>query len=304
MNDTAQVEIRPARRRDVDRLTDFLRIAPPVVGGAENADSPYLTDIRARVLAILRGEIIGSSLYIGAAGHCAVVPAPRLLEWDETLAARLLRAAAGHAFRRHGARLIQSLTEPEGTSPLALAVERAGFDRLAVLSYMRRPIRPEDRLLEPPPGLAWRPYSLFRHRLFARTILSTYRESLDCPKLTGLRPINDTIATHKHTGTFRPRTWRLAIAEGKPTGVVLVSENQGRGDLVYLGVVPEARRRGIGRAVMDRAIRDTAEVGLPQMGLAVDVSNIPAMRLYERAGFREIRRRLAHFVPGDRLEGL
>ncbi|MCX5672276.1 MAG: GNAT family N-acetyltransferase [Planctomycetota bacterium] len=300
----AQVEIRPARLRDAGPLAAFHEVAPPPPGGAEAADPIYMTDLRARVLAVSGGEIVGTCRYQGAAGHCAVVPAPRLLEWDEALAAQLLRAAAGHAFRRHGARLIQSLTEPEGASPLALAVERAGFDRLAVLSYMRRPIRPEDRLLEPPPSLAWHPYSLFRHRLFARTILSTYRESLDCPKLTGLRPINDTIATHKHTGTFRPRTWRLAIAEGKPTGVVLVSENQGRGDLVYLGVVPEARRRGIGRALMDRAIRDTAEVGLPQMGLAVDVSNIPAMRLYERAGFREIRRRLAHFVPGDRLEGL
>jgi ribosomal protein S18 acetylase RimI-like enzyme len=46
-----------------------------------------------------------------------------------------------------------------------------------------------------------------------------------------------------------------------------------------------------------RAVRTTIEMGLPMMGLAVDVANTPAMRLYEKAGFREIRRRLAHFIP-------
>jgi ribosomal protein S18 acetylase RimI-like enzyme len=304
MNDIAQVEIRPARRRDADRLADFLRLAPPVAGATDAADSPYMSDIRTRVLAISRGEILGACQYLGAAGHCAVVSAPRLLEWDEALAARLLRAAAAHALRRHRAQLIQAIAEPEGTSPLAAAIERAGFDRLAVLSYMRRPIRFEDKLLAPPAGLEWRPYSIFRHGLFARTILRTYRDSLDCPKLAGLRPINDTLSTHKHTGTFSWRRWRLAMAGGEPVGAVLVNENQGRGDLVYLGVAPEARGRGIGRALLERGIRDTAEMGLPQMGLAVDVGNAPALRLYERAGFHEVRRRPAYFIPAERLESL
>lgn len=304
MNDIAQVEIRPARLRDAGPLAAFHEVAPPPPGGAEAADPIYMTDLRARVLAVSGGEIVGTCRYLGTAGHCAVVPAPRLLEWDEALAARLLRAAAAHALRRHRARLIQAIAEPEGTSPLAAAIERAGFDRLAVLSYMRRPIRFEDKLLAPPAGLEWRPYSIFRHGLFARTILRTYRDSLDCPKLAGLRPIDDTISTHKHTGTFSSRTWRLAMAGADPVGAVLVNENQGRGDLVYLGVAPEARGRGIGRALLERGIRDTAEMGLPQMGLAVDVTNTPAMRLYERSGFHEVRRRLGYFIPADRLEPL
>jgi len=304
MNDIAQVEIRPARLRDAGSLAAFHEVAPPPPGGAEAADPIYMSDLRARVVAVSGGEIVGTCRYLGAAGHCAVVPAPRLLEWDEALAARLLRAAAAHALRRHRARLIQAIAEPEGPGPLAAAIERAGFDRLAVLSYMRRPIRFEDKLLAPPAGLEWRPYSIFRHGLFARSILRTYRDSLDCPKLAGLRPIDDTIATHKHTGTFSSKTWRLAMAGGDPIGAVLVNENQGRGDLVYLGVAPESRGRGIGRALLERGIRDTAEMGLPQMGLAVDVGNAPALRLYERSGFHEVRRRLAYFIPADRLESL
>lgn len=304
MKDPSTIEIRPARWVDADRVAEFLRAAPAT---AEESDAPDLLvggRVRTRVVAVSDGEIVGTCLYTGGAGHCAVIPPPRMLPWDETLAARLVRGAAALAARKHRARLIQALTEPEGTSPLAKAVERAGFERLAVLSYMRRPIRSEDRFLALPPDLEWRNYSLFTHRQFARTITMTYVDSLDCPRLAGLRPVNDTIETHKRTGAFSPRTWRLAAVGREPVGVGLLNENQGRGDLVYLGVVPAARHRGIGRALLARAVRDTAEMDLPQMGLAVDVSNTPAMRLYESAGFREIRRRLAWFVPGGLIEAL
>jgi ribosomal protein S18 acetylase RimI-like enzyme len=74
--------------------------------------------------------------------------------------------------------------------------------------------------------------------------------------------------------------------------------------VVYLGVVPASRQRGIGRALVMRAVRDTANLGLPQIGLAVDVANTPAMRLYEKMGFREIRQRLAYFIPASRFDEL
>ena len=304
MKDPSAIEIRPARWGDAERVAELLRLAPPTAGASDDADSLLVSHVRTRVLAFAGGRVVGTCHYSGGAGHCAVIPPPRMLEWDDALAARLFRAAAALAAGRHRARLIQALTEPQGASPLARALEQAGFDRLAVLSYMRRPIRAEDRYLKPPPDLEWRPYSFFRHRLFAGTITATYADSLDCPRLSGLRPVSDTIETHKRTGAFSARTWRLAMAGGEPLGVGLLNENQGRGDLVYLGVVPAARHRGIGRAILERAIRDTAEMDLPQMGLAVDVSNTPALRLYEGAGFREIRRRLAWFVPGDLVKTL
>ena len=84
----------------------------------------------------------------------------------------------------------------------------------------------------------------------------------------------------------------------------MVNNLKGRGELVYLGVVPEGRGRGIGRTLLAHAIRDTAEKGLDRMGLAIDVKNTPAMRLYEGANFHEIRRRLAWFVPAHRLDTL
>ncbi len=119
-----------------------------------------------------------------------------------------------------------------------------------------------------------------------------------------MRTVDETITTHKHTGLFCPRSWRLALKGGRPVGVGLVNNLRGAGELVYLGVVPEARRQGVGRTLLAQAIRDTAAMGLPQIGLAVDIANTPALRLYEAWGFREIRRRLAFFVPAAGLETL
>jgi ribosomal protein S18 acetylase RimI-like enzyme len=91
------------------------------------------------------------------------------------------------------------------------------------------------------------------------------------------------------------------IRAREAVGVVLASEVEGRGDLGYLGVVPEARGRGVGRALLGQAIRDTARMGLVALTLAVDTQNGPAWRLYAGAGFKEVRRRLVFFVPRERL---
>jgi mycothiol synthase len=301
---SSNIVIRQAGRRDADRLRDFLNLAPPALGSSEGTDTFYTSDVRTRVLAFSDGEIVGSGLYYAGEGRCAVIPPPRMFEWDAEVAARLCRAAAGLAVAGHGARLVQSLLEPEAAAQVASVFVRAGFELLAVLSYMRRPAAPGDAAIELPPGLEWLHYSLLRHGRFARTIEATYQDSLDCPRLAGLRPVDDTITTHKRTGTFTPQRWRLALERGQLAGVGLVNEIQGRGELVYLGVVPAARGHGIGRALLGRAIRDSAEMGLAQMGLAVDIANTPAVRLYESAGFHEIRRRMAYFVPAATLEKL
>lgn len=301
------IVVRPSQRRDGARAAEFLTTAPAGPGGAGGADGSIallMANPRQHVVAVAGDEVVGLALVIRGTGRCAVILPPRLRAWDELLASRLLRAAAAHALQRLDARLIQVLTDAEATGPLPAAIERAGFAQLAVLSYQRRPVTPTDRSLEPPAGPDWTTYSFLRHRRFARAIERTYVESSDCPGLAGLRTVDDAIATHKSTGEFSAKTWHLATVDGMPAGVVLVNAFQGRGELVYLGVAPEFRGRGLGRTLLAQGIRDTAAMGLPQMGLAVDVANAPAMKLYERAGFREVRRRAAWFIPLAELERL
>jgi len=301
MNGSSPITIRPARPGDLAALVEFLQSA-----GQTPCDPSAVATIEPgnRLVALRAGDIVGTIRYTPGAGHTAAVVPPRLGRWDEDLAAALLRAAAGRARRRHGSRLIQTLLEPDGADPAIAALERAGFGRLATLLYMRRAVDEEDRRLPLSDRIAWRRYTRLRKGEFADAIAETYRESLDCPGLRGLRTVHDAVRTHKHTGRFRPKRWRLAVLDASPVGVAMVNEMRGRGELVYLGVVPEARGIGLGRDLLRRAIRDTAEMGHETMGLAVDADNAPAVRLYRAAGFAETHRRLAWFVPRGNLDAL
>jgi len=313
------IEVRPATASEAARAAEaFLRM-PPTAGESPGAAGLVQTNPEKQVLA-LRGErIVGSCVRVPGAGRCATVLAPRLAEWDEEVASRLIRRAAS-ASAEDGARFIQAVAEPEGRSPLACAIARAGMERLAVLAYLRRKVTAADArtarlaaarprgLSSPratragPKGIVWKRWTPWRRRKFARTIARTYEGSLDCPAMAGLRTADDALATHRATGVFRAGAWHLALEGSEAVGVVLTSALEGRGDLVYLGVVPEARGRGVGRALVAEAIRDTARMGLPALAVAVDAQNGPAWRLYAWAGFKEVRRRLVFFVPRERLE--
>jgi ribosomal protein S18 acetylase RimI-like enzyme len=51
-----------------------------------------------------------------------------------------------------------------------------------------------------------------------------------------------------------------------------------------IGVVAEARGRGIGRRLLERLIADARERGVARLSLSVELDN-PAMALYEHLGF-------------------
>ena len=59
-----------------------------------------------------------------------------------------------------------------------------------------------------------------------------------------------------------------------------------RAHLYSVYVAPEARGAGVGRALLEACIAAARELGAEQLELAVSAVNAPAVRLYERAGFR------------------
>jgi ribosomal protein S18 acetylase RimI-like enzyme len=111
---------------------------------------------------------------------------------------------------------------------------------------------------------------------------------MDCPELNGLRTIEESVEGHRGQGKWRPETWRLAWLDEQPAGVVFMTElEDGVGwDVSYVGVTPEFRRRGVGRALALHALHTARAVGAPQLLLAVDRRNAPALRLYEGLGFQ------------------
>lgn len=88
----------------------------------------------------------------------------------------------------------------------------------------------------------------------------------------------------------RPELWRLAWLDGEPVGLCIQDDSRadrGGGYVRVLGVVPEARGRGIATWLLRSAFAQAANEGREFVGLTVDSDNTTgATALYERAGMK------------------
>ena len=133
--------------------------------------------------------------------------------------------------------------------------------------------------------------------MFRQTLLRTYEETRDCPEVSDVRTADEIIAGHQAQGTVPPEGWWLALDGAQPVGVtLLVQLIEGDWEIVYTGVVPEARRRGFGREMLARALNQARAGGAEQLTLSVDGRNTPAWDLYRSAGFTAVDRRAVYLA--------
>lgn len=66
-------------------------------------------------------------------------------------------------------------------------------------------------------------------------------------------------------------------------------------EIADFAVAPDARRRGIGRALLTHALDDLADGTVRRVHLEVRESNLAARSLYESAGFRAVGRRRGYY---------
>ncbi len=147
-------------------------------------------------------------------------------------------------------------------------------------------------------GIDWDDGDALPHDL-ADLVESTYVDTLDCPQLAKFRSAQQTLISYRQSAAFDARLWFRVFdtgpASGQPIGCVILANHSadesadgGVIELVYMGLVPQARGRGLGRAVLDRAIGIAREFGADRMIMAVDLQNGPARRLYQDAGFTSL----------------
>lgn len=78
-------------------------------------------------------------------------------------------------------------------------------------------------------------------------------------------------------------------AEEGLAGLLMIGIREGQGWITRLGVLPDKRRQGLGRILMDYALAQARQRGLHTMWLEVIKNNTPAQNLFERYGFEETR---------------
>lgn len=87
----------------------------------------------------------------------------------------------------------------------------------------------------------------------------------------------------------------LAFENEKPVGYLLAGFSPPESELYRIAVLPEARRRGYGRRLLDELFRSAAERGVFAIWLEVRESNRAAETLYLSAGFRVVSRRKRYY---------
>jgi ribosomal protein S18 acetylase RimI-like enzyme len=207
-----------------------------------------------------------------------------------------LLQAAMDWLRARGHRLAQAMLSP-GEELVAAPLVRHGFTRITRLLYLRHFLDLSAEELAHSERLTYVTFDEHQPAMFHETLARSYAGSMDCPELNGRRSPAEVLAGHRGAGPFDPSRWWVAVAGSEPVGLLLMNAPEpDTWDIAYLGVVPEARRRGAGRELVRRALFEAKAAGMTMVTLAVDERNAPARALYRAGGFEPFDERIVYLA--------
>ncbi len=216
------------------------------------------------------GRLVGAAFAEVTADGLAEVDPPA---GDDVATADALAVAQLERLRAAGVAVAQCLLAPDEVANAAPLL-RAGFRHVTRLVGLRREPAAFDFspvILHIIPVVAGDPE-------LVATFAATLTGSSDMPELTGVRPPAVELAGYPATHRF------LARVGGEPVGLLLLAA----GEVQYLGLVPGVRGKGCGTSLLRLALAVLAADGAT-VTVSTDGRNRPAIRLYERHGFRRCR---------------
>ncbi len=199
--------------------------------------------------------------------------------------------------------LIQSVISETETGKERILL-KGGFRRLCSLEIMESDANiNNDEPEASDDTIGWLTFTEELRERFEDAIIASYRDSLDCPELTGLRTKQEILTGHRYSGKFTPQSWWLMKYENRDAGLILLNEaveDPKRLDLIYMAILPKFRGKGLGKLLLKQAKRCAASTGKEKIRLAVDSRNAPAIRLYGKMGFSTIQRQAVFAVLNEK----
>lgn len=226
-------------------------------------------------------------------GRAAVVMMPQI---DPTLSsneriplAKDLLLALDHVLQSEHILLAQALTQDRGDEAMSWFLA-ADYRLAGDMLYLGADLsQVANRRI---PGIPIEQLELTSHSpadvaRWVPLIDQTYVNTLDCPAVDGLRPTSDVLLGYRDIGRPRDDWWFIASHAGKDIGCLLLADHHPakHAELVYMGLIPEARGRGWGVHLALQAQKIAATSGAEYLVLSVDAANMPALRHYQAAGF-------------------
>jgi mycothiol synthase len=192
--------------------------------------------------------------------------------------------------------LIQSILDFE-TPFDRRALSLGGLKHLTNLYQMHCSIEPNASSHDTPTNrnalasrYQFRDYRDLSESSWIRWLEETYHETSDCPELNGLRSTCYALEGYKANSKITPLPWFGVCEAGDANrkivaGFMLSQTDATVWELAYLGVIPEFRQRGLGRALLAKAIEVVGNFGGKRLWLAVDQRNSDAIKLYREQNF-------------------
>lgn len=301
--DQAVPVIRPAGAEQ-RRAALALVLSTRPSGEQEELASQWLADPRVAELlsglwvAEVNNRIVGAVLGRRLAGRIATVwPAQLTENAPRSIAQQLLRAIVDW-LAAADTQAAQALL-PVGSGPEHEQLLAGGFVHISDLLFQICPLPAEipPVSVEASHELEFHNYEPGLRPRLRQVVERTYERSLDCPALERARKIDDVLDGYEAAGEGGPAGWHLVTRGGRDVGCLLLAADrrQEYAELIYMGIVPEARGKGWGRELVRQAKWVARTAGLKRLALAVDVMNRPAIEVYESAGFSTWERRAVYF---------
>ncbi|MEM1068025.1 MAG: GNAT family N-acetyltransferase [Planctomycetota bacterium] len=244
-----------------------------------------------------------------------VVHAGAILEADDNTQHEWMKALHGvfeDQLEHRGVRFAQWATDPgDEQQSVASWCRGLGFQPIGTLDYLKGDVDPGKFATDVNASLEYQAVdanSPSQYDAFVEQVESTYEQTLDCPALASYRTSAETLRGYRASTAYDPSGWfrvveREASGQIAPVGCLILGLHQPQRkavsepnaantspvlEVVYMGIVPTARGRGLGNEVIAHAMMIAQQKTAKQIILAVDQNNVPARNIYSRAGMSEM----------------